>query len=61
MDKGHAGALTGHNNDQPFLKKMYHQQLTKEEIQSVIDLMISKVLDRIEWAMEHFEAKHKKG
>lgn len=53
-------ALVNHNNQQPFLKKMYHQQLTKEEIQSVIDLMISKVLDRIEWALEHFEAKNKK-
>ena len=53
-------ALVNHNNQQPFLKKMYHQQLTKEEIQSVIDLMISKELDRIEWAIEHFEAKNKK-
>ena len=53
-------SLSGHNEEQPFLKKMYHEQLTKEEIQSVIDLLISKVLDRIEWALEHFEAKNKK-
>ncbi len=44
-------SLSGHNEEQPFLKKMYHEQLTKEEIQSVIDLLISKVLDRIEWAL----------
>jgi hypothetical protein len=53
-------SLSGHNNEQPFLKKMYHQQLTKEETQSILDLMISKVLDRIEWAIEHFAAKNKK-
>ena len=53
-------ALVNHNNQQPFLKKMYHQQLTNEEMQSVLELMVSKVLDRIEWAFEHFEAKSKK-
>jgi hypothetical protein len=53
-------SLSGHNEEQPFLKKMYHQQLTKEEMQSVLELMVSKVLDRIEWAIEHFEAKNKK-
>jgi len=29
-------------------------------MQSVLELMVSKVLDRIEWAIEHFEAKSKK-
>lgn len=52
-------ALVNHKNQQPFLKKMYHQQLTNEEIQSVLEIMVSKVLDRIEWAIEHFEAKSK--
>jgi predicted nuclease of restriction endonuclease-like (RecB) superfamily len=51
--------LSGHNQEQPFLKKMYHEQISQEEIQSVIDILISKVLDRIEWAIEHFEAKKK--
>ena len=51
--------LVSHNNQQPFLKKLYHQQLTKEEMQRVLELMVSKVLDRIEWAIEHFEAKSK--
>jgi hypothetical protein len=53
-------SLVNHENGQPFLKKLYHQQLTKEEMQSVIDLIITKVLDRIEWAIEHFEGKNKK-
>ena len=53
-------SMVNHNDHQPFLKKMYHQQLTKEDIQIILDLMVSKVLDRIEWAIEHFEAKNKK-
>jgi predicted nuclease of restriction endonuclease-like (RecB) superfamily len=53
-------SLSDHNQEQPFLKKMYHQRLSKEETQSILDLMVSKVLDRIEWALEHFEAKSKK-
>lgn len=53
-------SLVNHENGQLFLKKLYHQQLTKEEMQSVIDLIITKVLDRIEWAIEHFEGKKKK-
>jgi predicted nuclease of restriction endonuclease-like (RecB) superfamily len=53
-------SLVNHENGQPFLKKLYHQQLTDEERQQIIDLIVTKVLDRIEWAIEHFEAKNKK-
>jgi predicted nuclease of restriction endonuclease-like (RecB) superfamily len=53
-------SISGHNDEQPFLRKMYHQQLTKEEKQRIADLMVSKVLDKIEWAIEHYEAKSKK-
>jgi len=53
-------SLVNHENGQPFLKKLYHQQLTNEERQQIIDLIVTKVLDRIEWAIEHFEAKNKK-
>jgi predicted nuclease of restriction endonuclease-like (RecB) superfamily len=53
-------SIVNHDDSQPFLKKMYHQQLTKEEIQIMIDLLVTKALDRIEWAIEHFEAKNKK-
>ncbi|MFM7852539.1 MAG: YhcG family protein, partial [Flammeovirgaceae bacterium] len=53
-------SLVNHENGQHFLKKLYHQQLTNEERQQIIDLIVTKVLDRIEWAIEHFEAKNKK-
>jgi len=52
--------LINHNNQQPFLKKMYHQQLTEEDKNAIVELMVSKVLDRIEWALEHLSAKNKK-
>lgn len=53
-------ALVSYNKEQPFLKKMYHQQLTVEERQEIVDLMVSKVLDRIEWAIEFWNEKNKK-
>ncbi|HRH49987.1 MAG TPA: PDDEXK nuclease domain-containing protein [Panacibacter sp.] len=47
--------LFGHNNQQPFLKKLYHQQLTKEDKQAIVDLLMVKVMDRIDWIMEHIK------
>ncbi len=45
-------SIINHNNQQPFLKKMYHEAITAADQQLIIDLMISKVLDKIEWMME---------
>ncbi|MCU0419830.1 MAG: PDDEXK nuclease domain-containing protein [Cyclobacteriaceae bacterium] len=53
-------SMLNHNDHQPFLKKMYHQQIATEEIQSISDLLVGKVLDRIEWAIEDFETKKRK-
>jgi predicted nuclease of restriction endonuclease-like (RecB) superfamily len=44
--------LKNHNDDQPFLKKLYHQTLDKKEMQTIIDLMMSKILDRMELYLE---------
>jgi hypothetical protein len=52
-------SISNHNEEQPFIKKMYHQQLTKNEMQTIQDILVTKVLDRIEWAIEHYEAKSK--
>lgn len=35
-------------NNEPFLKKMYHQSITKEDIHLIEDRLVNKVLDRIE-------------
>jgi len=45
-------ALSNYNNQQPFLKKMYHQTLTKEDIAKIKEIIMTKVLDRIEWFIE---------
>jgi predicted nuclease of restriction endonuclease-like (RecB) superfamily len=44
--------LVNHNRQQPFLKKLYHQSVTKEDQQQVIDLMMSKVMDQIDWIID---------
>jgi len=33
---------------QPFLKKLYHQPLDKKEIQIIVDIMMTKIMDRME-------------
>lgn len=49
--------LFNHNNQQPFLKKLYHQPITREDQQQVIDLLMTKVMDRIEWILESIKNK----
>jgi hypothetical protein len=44
--------LVNHNNQQPFLKKLYHQPITAEDRQNIVDLLMSKVMDNIEWIIE---------
>lgn len=51
--------LVNHNNQQPFLKKLYHQQITKEDRQQIVDLLMSKVLDKIDWIIERINEKNK--
>lgn len=52
--------LINYNNHQPFIKKLYHQPITKEDQQQVIDLMMTKVMDRIEWILEFMKNKEEK-
>lgn len=52
-------ALVNHNNQQPFRKKLYHQQITKEDRQQIVDLMMNKVMDRIDWIIDMMKEKNK--
>lgn len=45
--------LSGHNNNQPLLKKMYHQNFSEEDALLITNTLVEKVLDRIEWIIEH--------
>jgi predicted nuclease of restriction endonuclease-like (RecB) superfamily len=52
--------LINYNNQQPFIKKLYHQPITKEDRQQIIDLLMNQVLDRIEWIIEYMKKKELK-
>lgn len=45
-------SIVNYNNQHPFLNKMYHEGITPADQQSIIDIMVSKVLDQIEWMIE---------
>jgi predicted nuclease of restriction endonuclease-like (RecB) superfamily len=41
--------LVNHNNNEPFIKKLYHQPLTLTDRQFIVDTLIDKILDKIDW------------
>ncbi|MFP5040039.1 PDDEXK nuclease domain-containing protein [Parasediminibacterium sp. JCM 36343] len=44
--------LINHNNQQPFLKKLYHQTLTESDKQQIINSIMTQLMDSIEWKIE---------
>lgn len=52
--------LINHNNQQPFLKKLYHQPITKEDKQQIVDLLMEKIMDRIDWIIDFVKSKEEK-
>jgi hypothetical protein len=48
------------NNYEPFLKKMYHEEITPADQQLIIDAMVSKMLDQIEGMIEKIEGSKEK-
>ena len=51
--------LVNHNEQNPFLKKLYHKPITKEDQQLIIDLLLDKVMDRIDWIIEVMKNRNK--
>ncbi|MBI3235463.1 MAG: DUF1016 domain-containing protein [Bacteroidetes bacterium] len=47
--------LVNHNNQQAFLKKLYHQPITESDIQIITNLMMNQVMDRIDWILKYIE------
>ncbi|MBL7735472.1 MAG: DUF1016 family protein [Chitinophagaceae bacterium] len=47
--------LVNHNNQQPFLKKLYHQPITDNDKQKIIELLLTKVMDDIDWNLERIK------
>lgn len=50
-------SIPNYNNHQPFLKKLYHQQLSNADVNIIIDLIMTQVLDKIEWFFERINEK----
>lgn len=50
-------ALINYNNHQPFIKKLYHQPITKADKQQVIDLLMDTVMNEIERIIEQVKSK----
>jgi predicted nuclease of restriction endonuclease-like (RecB) superfamily len=44
--------LVNHNNQQPFLKKLYHQEITVDDTQTILDKLMTAIMDRMEWIIE---------
>lgn len=44
--------LVNHNNQNPFLKKLYHQPLTSADKELVIGTVLTKLMDEIDWNIE---------
>jgi predicted nuclease of restriction endonuclease-like (RecB) superfamily len=47
--------LVNHNNQQPFLKKLYHQPITDIDKKNIIELLMNKVMDDIDWNIERIK------
>lgn len=53
MDTYHYSfTLVNYNNQQPFLKKLYHQPLTVNDRQQIADVMMNAIMDDIERILE---------
>jgi predicted nuclease of restriction endonuclease-like (RecB) superfamily len=44
-------------NNEPFFKKLYHQTLTPVEIGFIIDTLIGKILDKVDWFIKEINDK----
>ena len=51
------GFTINNGNQQPILKKLYHQQLTAADRQLIIDAVLTKAMDGIEWLIGRIEKK----
>ena len=51
--------LINYNNSQPFIKKLYHEQLTSVEIESIVDIIFESVMENIEQGIERIKPDNK--
>ena len=53
--------LINFNQQQPFLKKLYGKELSKEEMGKIGDVVCRQIIDHIEWQVEHITQKKSNG
>lgn len=51
--------LVDYNNQQPFLKKLYHQPLTTTDRQDIVDIIMTATMDDIERFLERIKLERK--
>jgi predicted nuclease of restriction endonuclease-like (RecB) superfamily len=51
--------VVNHNDQQPLVKKLYHEQLSKEDIELIIDAAYNAVLANMEWQVERLKSTAK--
>jgi predicted nuclease of restriction endonuclease-like (RecB) superfamily len=49
--------LVNYNNQQPFVKKLYHEQLSDEDIGLIIEAVYNSIVENIEWQIERLKPK----
>ena len=50
----------GYSNDQVFLKRMYHEQLTNEDIQTIENIAIEYISEEIDRKLSYIEQRSNK-
>lgn len=49
--------LVNYFDQQPFVKKLYHEQLSKEDIELITDTVYNSIMENIEWQIERLKSK----
>jgi len=55
QDYWYGFSLVNHNDHRPFIKKLYHQSISTEEINHIIKIIYDKVMDDIDYHLERLE------
>jgi len=46
------------NNNQPFLKKLYHQTMSEDDKHLIQDILTAKIFDRVDWIVDFIASKN---
>ena len=49
--------LMNQNDNQPFLKKLYHQTMSEDDKHFIEDILTAKIFDRVDWIVDYIASK----